>query len=283
MLKKVFILPQFGPPFAWTEEYLAHIATLAPYGWHWKILTPHGYRSKSGNVEIVPMSFADLDARVTAVTGIETGNFLDAAGLPAKLVSDYYPAFGEIFADLLTDCDYWSVTNWDVLYGRLDHFLSDETLAQYDIWSDDYRHVNSLFCFYKNEARINRLYRRVPFWESLFGYHGIPLFGFDEIHFDGLVRELADAGEIRFGHPPYFSLHSYDRLVQHQPTPNLAIAPDGALIECFDDHHPMLAHYPPWRGMFGREIMYFHFLSTKRWPALRAYPSDAVPEKASAA
>lgn len=273
MLRKVFILPQFGPPFPWTAEYLEHIATLAPHGWQWKILTPHAYQSRSANVEIVPMTFADFDARVTKATGVVTGNCLDADGLPAKLVSDYYPAFGDIFADLLTECDYWSITNWDVLYGRLDHFLPDAELAQYDIWSDDFHHVNSLFCLYRNTERINRLYRLVPHWEQMFQYDGLPIVGFDEIYFDVIVRHLADANALRFGHPPYFSLHSYDRLVQHQPKPNLAIAPDGALIECFDDPHPALTHYPPWRGMFGREIMYFHFLSTKQWPALRPYPS----------
>ncbi len=269
MLKKVFILPQFGPPFTWTEQYLEHIATLAPYGWHWKILTPHGYTSKSANVEIVPITFAEFDARVTATTGVNTGNFLDANGLPAKLVSDYYPAFGEIFADLLTDCDYWSITNWDVVYGRLDHFLPDDELRKYDIWSDDYHHINSLFCFYRNDPRVNRLYQQVPMWASMFGYHGQPLFGFDELHFDVLVRRLADEGGIAFGHPPYFAIHSYDRLVQHQPEPNLMIMPDGALIECFEDHFPPLAHYPAWRGCYGREIGYFHFIATKRWPTFR--------------
>ncbi len=273
-LRKTFILPQFGPPFEWTEQYLAHIATLAPYGWHWKILTPHSYKSHSANVEIVPMTFAEFDARVTKTTGVETGNFLDANGLPVKLLSDYYPAFGDIFADLLTHCDYWSITNWDVLYGRLDHFLPDSELEKWDIWSDDCHHINSLFCFYRNVPWVNQLYRAVPHWQTAFGYHGRQIFGFDELHFDVIARQLADAGQLRFGHPPYFSLHSYDRLVQHQPVPNLTIMPDGALIECFDDPHPALAHYPPWRGMFGREIMYFHFLSTKRWPVLRTAPQS---------
>ncbi len=63
MLRKTFLLPQFGPPFPWTEQYLEHIGSLAPYGWSWKILTPHGYTSKSPNVEIVPMTFAQFDAR----------------------------------------------------------------------------------------------------------------------------------------------------------------------------------------------------------------------------
>ncbi len=275
MLKKTFILPQFGSPFAWTEEYLAHIATLEPYGFHWKILTPHAYQSKSANVEIVPMTLYDFNARVTAATGVVTGNFLDANGLPAKLVSDYYPAFGEIFSDLLVDCDYWSATNWDVMFGRLDHFLPDEHLERFDIWSDDCHHINSLFCFYRNDPDVNSLYRQVPHWDIMFGHHGRPLFGFDELHFDLLVRGLADVG-LAFGHPPYFSLHSYDRLIQHRPTPNLMMMPDGALIECFDDPLPVLAHYPPWRGVFGREIMYFHFIATKQWPKLRPCPEAAL-------
>jgi hypothetical protein len=159
-----------------------------------------------------------------------------------------------------------------VVYGRLGHFSPDETLSQYDIWSDDNHHVNSLLCLYKNEPRINALYRRVPLWEQMFTVDGRPMFGFDEIFFDALIRLLADAGEIRFGHPPYFAIHSYDRLVQHQPKPNLAIAPDGALIECFEDPHPALKNYQPWRGCYGREVGYFHFLSTKTWPELRPYP-----------
>lgn len=271
-LKKVFLLPQFGPPHPWTAEYLEHIRTLAPYGWHWKILTPHKYES-SGNVEIVPMTFADFDTRVERATGVQTGNVLDDAGLPAKLVSDYYPAFGEIFADLLDGVDYWSITNWDVVYGRMDHFLPDSTLAKYDLWSDDRGHINSLFCFYRNTARVNRLYQRVPGWREMFQYDGRQIVGFDESHFNLAVRGMAVRQEIAFGHPPYFALHSYDRLVQHQPTPNLSIAPDGALIECFDDDYGPLAGYAPWRGFFGREIMYFHFIRSKRWPTFRPYPA----------
>jgi hypothetical protein len=271
MLKKVFILTQFGPPHSWSAEYLAHIRTLAPYGWHWIILTPHDYQS-SENVRIVPMTLADFDARVLERCGVVTGNFLDAQGLPVKFTSDYYPAFGDIFSDLLTDADYWSITNWDVLYGRLDHFLTDAELDKYDIWSDDRHHINSLFCFYNNTEPINRLYRCVPGWERFFQYEGVPIYGFDEVYFDAIIRQLAHLGRVSFGHPPYFALHSYDRLIQHQPKPNLAMAPDGALIECFDDPHPGLANYAPWRGMFGREIMYFHFLQSKRWPELRPYP-----------
>ncbi len=275
MLNKAFILPQFGPPHAWTAQYLDHVRTLAPYGWHWKILTPHAYPS-GGNVEIVPMTLADFNARVLETTGVITDNVLDAAGLPAKLLSDYYPAFGDLFPDLLAGFDYWSATNWDIVYGRLDHFLSDEELSRFDLWSDDCGHINSIFCFYKNIARVNRLYRQVPHWQAMFRHHGYPLFGFDEIHFNKVIREMAARGQVTFGHPPYFAYHSYDRLVQHQPAPNLTMAPDGALLECFEDDFAPLATYPQWRGYFGREVMYFHFIRSKSWPILRPYPKASA-------
>lgn len=270
MLKKVFLLTQFGPPHEWAEQYLTHIRKFEEYGWYWKILTPHPYPS-GGNVEIVPMTLDDFDARVTRATGVWPGNSLDERGLPRKLTSDYYPAFGHIFEDLVRGFDYWSATNWDVVYGRLDHFIPDRALCRYDIWSDDCHHINSLFCLYQNNQRINLLYQCVPGWQQMFEYKGIPIYGFDEGYFNDVVRELADKGELRFGHPPYFAYHSYDRLLQHQPFPNLTMAPDGALIEVFEDHAPQIQGYLPWRGYFGREIMYFHFIQSKRWPLLREY------------
>lgn len=261
----MFLLTQFGPPHAWTDQYLAHIRTLEPYGWYWKIITPHPYPS-GGNVEILPMDFHEFDDLVAKRTGVVTGNHLEPSGLPAKLTSDYYPAFGDIFEDYLTTFDYWSITNWDVVYGRLDHFLPDRELETWDIWSDDNRHINSLFCFYRNIGWINRLYRDVPRWKDCFRYDGRPLVGFDELHFDHHVRALADRQQVSFGHPPYGPLHSYDRLIQHLPHPNIKLLPDGALIECFEDPHPPLQGYAPWPGFFPREIMYFHFIRTKRWP-----------------
>lgn len=275
MLKKVFLLTQFGPPHPWSEQYLAHIRTLARYGFSWKIFTPHRYESH-GNVEIIPMAFNEFDRLISFKTGIPTLNFLGSDGLPVKLTSDYYPAFGHIFEDYLSGCDYWSITNWDVVFGRLDHFLSDSELRKYDIWSDDCGHINSLFCFYENVDRINFLYTNVPGWRESFQFDGRRITGFDEIAFDAYIRARARAPNslnLHFGHPPYFALHSYDRLIQHQPFPNLSLAPDGALFECFDDsRNADLQHYPPWQGFFGREIMYFHFIQTKQWPKFRPYP-----------
>lgn len=269
-MKKAFLLTQFGPPFPWAAKLYENFQRLAPYGFDLIVLSSTADKEVRGNVTIIPMTLDQFNDRVYAATSIRTGNTLDVNGVPSKLTSDYYPAFGEIFADLLAGYDYWSITNWDVVFGRLDHFLPDSELAKYDIWSDDRGHINSLCCFYRNVPEINALYRQVKNWQQMFCYTGQRFYGFDEVHFNGLIRMVVEEGRIRFGHPSYFPLHSYDRLVQHTPEPQLTFAPDWALIEIFEDSlASSLKHYAPFRGYFGREIMYFHFIRTKKWPTFK--------------
>lgn len=273
-LRKVFLLPLFGAPHAWTQAYLDHVRALEPYGWHWKVFTPHPYPS-GGNVEIVPMTIEEFDRLVEDRCGMLPGNRILGDGGPAKLLSDYYPAFGDIFADYLGDADYWGHTNWDMVYGRLDHFIPDTELEQYSIWSDDPGHINGIFTLYRNGERERFLYRGVRDWPALFRVdHPVQrLVGFDEFYFDAYVRAAAAAGTLAFGSPPYFPYHSYDHLIQHRPEPKLMVMQDGALVEWYEDNRPNLQGYAPWPGMFGREIMSFHFIRTKAWPTFRPAPA----------
>jgi hypothetical protein len=121
--------------------------------------------------------------------------------------------------------------------------------------------INGIFCLYRNSYRINRLFEHVPHWQSMFTTH--EPFGFDEIHMTRAIRELAAEGKVRFKYPPYFGLHSYDRLIQHTPKPNIYFAEDGGLIERFEDSR---ISPPASRDHFGREIAMFHFSRTKAWP-----------------
>lgn len=230
---------------------------LAPYGWELKVFTPNPWKS-SDNIEIIPMAIEEFDGLIEEHCGVNPRNFIMPNGAPSKFVSDYYPAYGQIFQKFLEGVDFWGHTNWDMVYGRLDHFVPDSVLEDCDIWSDDVDAINGIFCLYRNNERVNNLFRQVPDWERSFSVHE-PC-AFDEHQMTLAVRKLAAAGEIRFAHPRYFGNHSYDRLPQHRPTPNLYFESDGALIERLDD--PAAAP----KGHYGREIMSFHFSRTKRWP-----------------
>lgn len=289
MLQKTILQTQFGTPHAWTEQYFENVKMLAPYGWSLKVFTPNCWTS-SDNIEIVRMTVEDFDDLLFRQCGVKAGNYLNDKGVPAKLVSDYYPAYGQIFADYFQG-DFWAHTNWDMVYGRLDHFIPDSLLEECDIWSDDVNAINGIFCVYRNNVWVNNLFRRVPNWEACFQEHG--LYGFDEILMTKMVREHAisprdlddwDISQhhpldaIRFGYPPYFGHHSYDRLPQHKPTPQIYFESDGALIEYFEDVRmpegwPLAA-----KRHYGREIMAFHFSETKQWPASLIRPLLTVNE-----
>src|SRR4030095_1641665 len=150
----------------------------------------------------------------------------------------------------------------DCVWGRLDRYCPDSLLEDCDIYSDDENRINSVFTLYRNDARVLNLFREVPHWEYMFTHPGF--FGVDELHFGPMIAAMGAANHIRFKYPRYFAQCAYDRLIQHRPKPNLYLETDGGLIERFED--PVEPHSLMPKGHFGREIPYFHFSYTKRWP-----------------
>jgi hypothetical protein len=261
MLKKVFVLEQFGKPHDWSEKYLHHLLKLEEFGWYWKIVTPNKYASR-GNVEIIPMELTDFCGLVLKYCGTPCPAVLNDKNVPSKLLSDYYPAWGWIFQDICKDADFVGTANWDVVYGRIDRYVPDSLLGDCDIYSDDEDRVNSVFTLYRNDPVVLNLFRQMPGWEHVFTR--ADFFGWDEFQFGPWISGMGKRGEIRFKYPRYFAQHSYDRLIQHQPEPRLYLEKDGGLIEWYAD--PVKPHVLMPKGHFGREIMYFHFNTTKKWP-----------------
>lgn len=280
MIKKCFVITELGNPFSWTQEYINHVQRLKKDGWYWKIFTPNSYWVPSdGNVQVIPMTaeqFADLVEKKLAV---RPNMWITEKGVPSVHVTDFYMFTGRIFEDYLEDVDYWGVTNMDIVYGNLSKFLPDTELIKYDVWTDDVGadggRVNGIFSLWKNNDYINNLCSQIPNWVEKLQQQPCPkcmgtgdhhtLYGTDEIDMVPIMQELEEKGQVRYGYPTYFPFHSYDRLHQHIPKPNLRLYEDGSLYELIKDEI-----YPDGLGMFdgytGKEIMYFHFIRTKEWP-----------------
>ena len=259
-MRKCFILTQFGTPHSWTQQYIDNVQHLKEYGWEWKIFTSNKLESK-GNVEIIPMDIEGFNQLMEKTVDINPHNHL-VNGLPNKAMSDFYVASGHIFEDYLKDVDFWGITNWDIVYGRLDRFITDEMLSKVDVWSDDVNIINGIFTLMRNTKEVNMLYKRITDWEYAFKVNH--LMGTDE---HGLTDAIRRSNDIRFGYPRNYPMHSYDRLVQHVPTPQLERHwIDGSLWEKFLDTNPPIGyvHFP--KGYIAREIPYFHFIRTKTWP-----------------
>jgi hypothetical protein len=273
MLRKVFIQCQFGAPHPWSEQYYDHFKKLEKHGWYMLVFTPNapnGFtdssprRSSEGNITFWRMTVEEYDELLFKKTGVRANNHLTDKGVPAKLISDHYVAWGQVFQDCMlevADFDYWGITNFDMVYGRLSKYVPDADLIKYDIWADeDNPAINGIFTLFRNDERINNLFRMVPNWEQSFAVHQPT--AFDEIQMSEVVRTLNERGLIKVGHPEHGPLHNHDRLPQHQPRPNLYIEPDGALMEKYQD-----TVFPPARRDHHRqEIAMFHFSRTKAWP-----------------
>jgi hypothetical protein len=272
VLKKVILQTQFAEPHPWTKQYLDNFKMLAPYGWYLKVFTPNPLPS-SANIEIVPMNLGRFDDLVEHYCGVNPQNSLNTQGFPRKLLSDFYPVYGQILQDYTAGFDFWGFTNWDVVFGRLDHFVPDSLLENSDIVSDDVNAINGIFTLMRNNDAINNLFREVPGWREQFQCEEPQ--AFDEIQFTIAVRKAAAEGRVRFTYPPYFGYHSYDRLPQHFPEPNLYFEPDGSLIERFEDPNADMNRFLNPKGCFGHEINLFHFSRTKRWP--RMNPPNFAP------
>lgn len=258
MIKKVFILTQFGSPHSWTQQFIDHVQYLGQFGWHWKIFTPNKLESK-GNVEVIPMTIEELNELMERKIGVNPKNFILENGTPSKHVSDFYVAAGAIFQDYIQGFDYWGITNWDIVYGRLHHYFPDELLTACDIFSDEINTINGIFSLFKNNDYINNMFREIPEWEKKFTTH--QLYGTDEYDMTDVVRKHKD---ITFIFPQYYPLHGHDRLEHQCPSPKLSLKVDGSLWELSEDvGGPKWVHARP---LVGREIPYYHFIRTKKWP-----------------
>jgi hypothetical protein len=271
MIKKVFLITEFGKPFNWTDQYIKNCGKLARFGWHWVIFTPNEYKDIPCNVHIVPMTIETYSRLVEEKLGVKTNLKLTEKGIPSVHITDFYIFSGVVFEDYIKGFDFWGITNMDVVYGRLDHFVSDELLKDCDVFTDDVETINGVFCLWRNNKRINNLFQLIENWKDIIsqkpcsgcvegGQH--TLFGSDEYLMTEVMKKVKD--KIKYRYPKYYPWHSHDRLEIHKPTPKLKFQDDGSLWELIEDvNHPKWEHARPF---IGREVLFYHFSDTKNYP-----------------
>ena len=256
---------EFGSPLGWTQEFINTVPDMD--GWDFILFTPNQYQSKD-HFKVIPMTVEDFNVLVEAKLGINPKMYITPGGLPSFHITDFHIMVGKIFEDYLKEYDFWGIIGNDCVVGRLDHFVTDSLLDDYDIWNDDIGQFNAHFSLWRNTEVVNTLFMSIPDWQLAVnqppcpGCNGIGqhrLFVTDEI---GMTKVL-ETTDLRYGHPKYYLLHGHDRLENHVPKAKLEIKDDGSLWELLADTQPGYGRRWPF---FGHEIAYYHFSSTKKWP-----------------
>lgn len=90
------------------------------------IITDQYIESVPKNVKVVQMDFFDLKKLVQ-----KPFDFQISLKRPYK-ICDFRPAFGLIFADYLKEYDFWGHCDFDLIFGDLKKFFTDELLDSFD-------------------------------------------------------------------------------------------------------------------------------------------------------
>lgn len=86
-------------------------------------------------------------------------------------MSDLKPAYGLIFADDLKGFPYWAYTDFDVVWGDVRRFVTDELLHAHDIVSARSDRLCGHFTLFRNTPEINRTFELIPDALTAMGHH----------------------------------------------------------------------------------------------------------------
>jgi hypothetical protein len=231
-------LPWWGPAPGWEGKFIARSFAINSLQ---VILVGDAAKWEPwAGVPRIPCTMDEFEARVSATVGF-----------PVKKNDPHYPRcqavceFRPLMADMYPEyCKYewWGWGDWDCVWGDWDSFLTDETLARYDMISSASYTVNGPFQLFRKE--FSQLYRKrldivaSPTCENHLDERGMEL----------IVAAEQKAGRIRCLYPADIVAHD-----RHEKWNRCTFK--GNKLYRMDSE-----------GLVGDEIMYFHFPRVAQWP-----------------
>ena len=233
------------------------------------VVAEHGFTTHGQNFRVAEMSLDELRARAESALGCEV--CLDSG----YKVCDLRPMFGIVFADLLSDYDYWAYGDCDVIYGMgMNDFVRKAMLGGWDVataWKD---WLCGPFTLMRNTDSVNNLFRRSSAWRTVLGTPGNQMS--DELGPDWFLS--------------YCILHmSLEEIVRRRDWTFGSIvwrAKDVRLLSeyvvCDDTlrHGGLHVHSDGRLTLHGNEAKMFHFISAKKHPSfIGGFHDSHVPDE----
>src|SRR5688572_22293825 len=160
MIKKILITPFFGAFPEWMDKLQA------PEGYDWLLDT-------------------DLEAfkkRVKEKLSIE---YPGEYGNPK--IWDYRCALGLLYEEEIKDFEFWGHTDFDMVFGDVDKWFTDEQLNELDIWSNHDTYICGCWTLYRNINIVNSLFMWEQNWKDFLVHPEIN--GWVENRYSRLVEE----------------------------------------------------------------------------------------------
>lgn len=105
------------------------------------------------NVTYIQKSLREIKNDFSSTLGFEVG--LES---PYKFC-DLRPALSCVFPEIVKTYDFWGYGDIDVIYGNIREFITDNILENYDVVSVRHDYLPGAFSLFKNNERINELFK----------------------------------------------------------------------------------------------------------------------------
>lgn len=204
---KILIAPFFGPLPEWYDKYTP----------------PRGYDF------ILDQDLVGFKKRVKSKLGIDCG-VQEGRGK----VWDFRPALGLLYQKEIEGYEFWGHTDLDMVYGDVEKWVTEEFLSNLDIHSNHGTYICGPWTLYRNDERVNNLFREAPTWIERMS--GSEPNGWVEGEFSRVVEKSG----LRY-------VYTFWQGNPYTETPNLK-KENGKLYQD------------------GEEIAMFHFRRSKKWP-----------------
>jgi len=142
-MKKILLCPFFGDMPIWIDKFQF----------------PNGYEY------IIDTNLELFKKRVKDKLGIDYPGIYGSGK-----VWDYRPALGLLYEEEIKGYDYWLTCDFDMVFGDVDKWFTDEQLNELDIWSNHHSYVCGCWTLYRNCKKVNELFMRYDNWKEMMIY-----------------------------------------------------------------------------------------------------------------
>jgi hypothetical protein len=83
-------------------------------------------------------------------------------------MNDLKPAYGVIFEDYIKDYEFWGYCDIDIIWGKITDFLTEDVLANYDVFTAEETHNAGHFTVFRNSGVTVDLFRQTDDYKTIF-------------------------------------------------------------------------------------------------------------------
>jgi len=158
-MKSIAVLSvYFGPLPEWIQYFLVSVHHNPTIDF---ILITDQEIESSANFKVIHSSLEEYIERANSVLS------LNIQWREPYKFCDLKPCLGKLYEAYIRDYDFFGFYDLDVIYGNLRHFLTDEILSQYEVFSTCDLIITGHFALFRNTKKHRNYYKRIPNFRKL--------------------------------------------------------------------------------------------------------------------